>query len=151
MKLSRCLCAFSFLFSISSMQVHATGVSVEQLLDVLPELADLKPSPVVRPGIVGKIITIDGKTYNVRYCYYESADPQFNDPFKVFARNKKYLNNVLKSYSPAELPIGPVMTFGSNEEDKKNKIFYMISILYDQHKRYYRNRSIKIIEPGKLL
>jgi hypothetical protein len=110
------------------MQVHATGVSVEQLLDVLPELADLKPSPVVRPGIVGKIITIDGKAYNVRYCYYESGDPQFNDPFKVFARNKKYLNNVLKSYSPAELPIGPVMTFGSNEEDKKNKIFYMISI-----------------------
>lgn len=36
MKLSWRLCAFSFLFAIS-MQMHATGVSVGQLLDALPE------------------------------------------------------------------------------------------------------------------
>lgn len=127
MKLSRYLWV-SYCFIAFFMSAQASEVALGQLLKALPELANLKPSPIVRPGIVGKIITIDGKKYNIRYCYYESSDPHFNDNFGTFVQNKKYLNNMSKSYSGAELSVGPVMTFGSSKEDKENKIFYMMSM-----------------------
>lgn len=110
-------CILTLFLTSATLETHAASTSqqivvdlkegslhLEDLLSSSNEIAKSTPSKFVNKKVVGKILEINGKKYEVRYFAFEDAENKLprNITFQEYAANRNLLK--IKSTSMKPLP-----------------------------------------------
>jgi len=96
--------------STIQVEVKEGSVKFKELLSASPEIAKSSPMKEVNPDIVGKIIVINNKKYEIRYFSFEDTSKKLpkNITFKDYIKK----NGLLESFSTKTEPL-PGLIFES--------------------------------------
>ena len=105
-------CVVTHAVASSTIQVEVKEglVKFKELLSASPEIAKSSPMKAVNPDIVGKIIVINNKKYEIRYFSFEDTSKKLptNITFKDYIKK----NGLLESFSTKTEPL-PGLIFES--------------------------------------
>ena len=78
--------------STIQVEVKEGSVKFKELLRASPEIAKSRPMKEVNPDIVGKIIVINNKKYEIRYFSFEDTSKKLptNITFKDYIKKMDY-------------------------------------------------------------
>ena len=105
-----CVVTHAVASSTIQVEVKEGSVNFKELLRASPEIAKSSPMKEVNPDIVGKIIVINNKKYEIRYFSFEDTSKKLptNITFKDYIKK----NGLLESFSTKTEPL-PGLIFES--------------------------------------
>ena len=105
-----CVVTHAVASSTIQVEVKEGSVKFKELLSASPEIAKSSPMKAVNPDIVGKIIVINNKKYEIRYFSFEDTSKKLptNITFKDYIKK----NGLLESFSTKTEPL-PGLIFES--------------------------------------
>jgi len=105
-----CVVTHAVASSTIQVEVKEGSVKFKELLSASPEIAKSSPMKAVNPAIVGKIIVINNKKYEIRYFSFEDTSKKLptNITFKDYIKK----NGLLESFSTKTEPL-PGLIFES--------------------------------------
>ena len=105
-----CMVTHAVASSTIQVEVKQGSVKFKELLSASPEIAKSSPMKEVNPDIVGKIIVINNKKYEIRYFSFEDTSKKLptNITFKDYIKK----NGLLESFSTKTEPL-PGLIFES--------------------------------------
>ena len=105
-----CVVTHAVASSTIQVKVKEGSVKFKELLSASPEIAKSSPMKEVNPDIVGKIIVINNKKYEIRYFSFEDTSKKLptNITFKDYIKK----NGLLESFSTKTEPL-PGLIFES--------------------------------------
>ena len=105
-----CVVTHAVASSTIQVEVKEGSVKFKELLSASPEIAKSSPMKAINPDIVGKIIVINNKKYEIRYFSFEDTSKKLptNITFKDYIKK----NGLLESFSTKTEPL-PGLIFES--------------------------------------
>ncbi len=99
-----CFCSFTPTFAASSVSVELKEGSIKfkDLLIASPEIAKSRPMKAVNPAIVGKIIVIGNKKYEIRFFSFEDTSKKLpeNITFEGYIEQNSLLESLTIKMEP---------------------------------------------------
>jgi len=109
-------------------KVEEGTLRLADFLDACEEVASCKPSSKVSPGIPGKVISIKGVPYEIRYFSFEDTSGKISPDttFHTYAKQKNLLS--MKSSAISVLPGIQFESFDFHHNPVKDGVYFSMAV-----------------------
>ena len=111
-----------------SVKIEEGGLKLADFLEACEEVANCKPSSRVQPGIPGKVISIKGVPYEIRFFSFEDTSGKISPDtsFHAYAKQKNLLS--MKSSVVSILPGIQFESFDFRHNPVKDGVYFSMAV-----------------------